>query len=124
MGNGELEPTPHSLLPTPFFLTCLDAFDPPRLVNHTLEEAADGLGVERACIRGGDVGDDLRFARRRVDLQPQTFFDVADLDGALRPLVEEFDQFEINLVNTDAPIFNRLFAAILFTHIQYCASEQ
>src|SRR5215510_14536180 len=117
MGNGELEPTPHSLLPTPFFLTCLDAFDPPRLVNHALEEAADGLGVERACVRGVDVGDDLRFARRRIDLQPQTLFDVTDLDGALRPLVEEFNPLEINLVNTDAPIFNRLFAATFSAHI-------
>src|SRR6266498_450335 len=108
--------TAHFLFPTPFFLTCLDAFDPPRLVNHSLEEAADGLDVERACVRGGDVGDDLRFARRRIDLQPQTFFDVTDLDGALRPFVEEFDQFEVDLINTDAPIFNRLFAVPLFTH--------
>src|SRR5262249_29520101 len=116
VGSGSLLPTAHSLFPTPFLFTCLDAFDPPRLVNHALEEAADGLGVERACVRGGDVCDDLRFARRRIDLQPQTFFDVTDLDGALRPFVEEFDQFEVDLINTDAPIFNRLFAVPLFTH--------
>ncbi len=38
-------PLPHSLIPTPLFLTCFYAFDPPRLVYHALEEAADCLGV-------------------------------------------------------------------------------
>src|SRR5215510_9607401 len=116
IGNGVCLPTPYSLFSTPFLFTCLDAFDPSRLVNHALEEAADGLGVEWACVRGGDVGDDLRLPRRRIDLQSQTFFDVTDFDGALRPFVEEFDQFEVDLINTDAPIFNRLFAVPLFTH--------
>src|SRR5262245_3468447 len=109
-------PTAHCLLTTPIFFTRFNAFDPARLVNHALEHAADGFGVERACVRGGDVGDDLRLAFRRIDLQPQTFFDMTDLDSALRPFVEEPDQFEINLVNPDTPIVNRLFAAVLFGH--------
>src|SRR5215831_3743478 len=96
-----LIPYPSSLIPyspssliLPFFLARLDAFDAPGLVNHALEQAADGLGVERAVIRGGHVGDDLGFAFRRIDFQALSFFDMSDLDGALRPFVEEFDQFE------------------------------
>src|SRR5215470_1821551 len=109
-------PILHSLPFTPFDFTSFNALDPPRFVNHALEKAANGFGVEWATVRGGDVGDDLRFAFRRINLEPETFFDMTDLDGALRPFVEELDQFEIDLVNPDTPIVNCLFAAILFAH--------
>src|SRR5262245_9843703 len=69
VGSGQWDPathgslsTAHYLLLSPFFLARFNAFDPPRLVYHALEEAADGFGFERAFVRGGDVGNDLRFA--------------------------------------------------------------
>ena len=72
--------------------------------------------VEFADFRNYVVGDDLRFAFRRIDFQALSFFDMSDLDGALCSFVEKLDQFEVNFIDSDTPIINCFFAAFLFAH--------
>src|SRR5437764_6933367 len=81
------------------FVGCGLALYPPGLVDDSFEKPPHGDAVERAL--GGSLGTPkhLLFALRRVDRQAEDGLHLSDLDGVLRPLVEEADDDFVDAVD-------------------------
>ena len=102
----------------------MDSLDPSSFVDHPFEEAPDRFGIEWTTIGGGDVGNHLRFALRRVYLQREPLFDVSDLDRATGSLIEKSHQLLIDLINSTAPAIHLLLITLFevcHIRLQVCA---
>ena len=78
---------------------CAFALDAARFVDDAFEEAADGGVLQWTGRRSLDVMQDVFFALGRVDREGQVSFNLADLDGVFRALIEELDQHLIHAVD-------------------------
>jgi hypothetical protein len=76
------------------------AFQPPRLVDDSFEQAADRLRPERALARDlAHVLQDLLLALGLIDLDAELLFQLADFAGAARPLVEKAHQHLVDAID-------------------------
>jgi hypothetical protein len=71
-----------------------------------LEQAPDGPLIERSLVAPERIGDDLLFAVGRQQGQIILSFQLPDLDGILRPTIQQFHQLSIHVIDSLSPIFN------------------
>ena len=77
-----------------------------RLVNNSLEQPPDrGIG-QRPRIRALHIPQNFVLARRLIDRQSLQMFLVADLQRAMRALVQQRHEFQINFIYVAAPIID------------------
>jgi hypothetical protein len=74
------------------------------LVNDALEEAADRGVRQRARIGAFGVRKDFVFAVGLVERDVGRLFQFADFEGAVRALVQEFDELFVDFIDAAAPV--------------------
>jgi hypothetical protein len=88
------------------FLLPFNPLDAPALVDYAFEQALQPFIVQRPSIDLFDALKDFPFALRIIDTEVFDMFDPSDLDRAFGALVEQFNQFVVDLINFASPIFN------------------
>jgi hypothetical protein len=83
-----------------------DSLDAARFVDNTFEQSSHGGGIERAAVDASNVLYHLLFAVGRVYSKPHLAFYAAQLNRALRPLVEQPDELFVYAVNLFSPMFD------------------
>jgi hypothetical protein len=80
------------------------AFGAAGFVDDALEEAANGGVGERTGIGAFGVFEDFALAVGLVEREVLGSLKFPDFEGAVGALVEEFDEFAVDLIDTAAPI--------------------
>ena len=80
----------------------LDFLERPRPADEFAEDRLDSDLFERSLIRGEDVPEHFGFTGRGEHLATLLRLHLADLPGDARPLVREFENLEVELVDLDA----------------------
>jgi hypothetical protein len=73
-------------------------------VNDAFEEAADSGVGKRAGIGALGIFQDFALAIGLIEREILRLLELADFKGAVRALVEEFDEFAVDFIDAAAPI--------------------
>jgi hypothetical protein len=81
---------------------CRRALDPPRFVDDSLEHPREGVALERAArllaVRP-HMPKHFGFPVRLIHLEAEPVLQPADLEGAVRPLVQQLDEALVELID-------------------------
>jgi hypothetical protein len=100
------------------FLALGDALEPSRLIDDPFEQPADGAVVERPTVDRGDVGQDLRLARRLIDLDAGLALDPPHLEGGFGAGRQQPDQLLVEIVDALPQRLEQCYNP-LFSHRTY-----
>ena len=73
-----------------------------RIRKDLAEDGVHGLGIQLTLAKLGDAGTKFPFPLRDVDGCPMTALHLADPGGKFNPLLEEFQDLEVDLVHLSA----------------------
>lgn len=72
-------------------------------IDDSLEQTLHGFRFQRASSSQLNIVNHLFLPLRIIDFDVQLLLDLANLDGTFAPLVQKFDQFQINLIDPLPP---------------------
>src|SRR6185295_11611199 len=87
-------------------LFSLEPFDTPAFIDDTLEQTLQTFVIERPRVRFLYSTKDFALPLRIVNAEILSMFDLPNLDGAFRTLVEQLNEPAVNFINFAAPIFD------------------